>query len=92
MPRVHMVHTAGAQSLSAACATPLRINSVVSRGVAPKGVPLALPPRFHGRAPSKSGAMGSLCDTLSVYGCNVNPMRAGTTGGHGQVISRRVKL
>jgi hypothetical protein len=93
MPRVHMIHAGGAQSLSAQCATPTKCNPVVgNHAVPPQHVPKALPARFMGRSASKGGAMGKLCDDLRVYGCNVNPVKAGTTGGHGQVISRRVIL
>lgn len=93
MARVRSIHAGGAQSLSAQCATPLRVNPVVGNYATPKQfVPKALPPRFMGRNASKGGAMGKLCDDLRVYGCNVNPVKAGTTGGHGQIISRRPKL
>jgi len=72
------------------------VNSAQARRLMPierpKFVPAALPPRFLGRNPSKGGAMGKLCDDLAIYGCNVNPRRAGTTGGQGVVISRRPKL
>lgn len=95
MPKVHLVHAAGAQSLSAQCATPVRFNPVVgNRAVPPQFVPKALPSRFQGRNASKGGAMGKLCDDLRVYGCNVNPVKAGTTGRfeNAQVVSRRVIL
>ena len=95
MSKVHIWRAAGAQSLSAMCATPLRVNPVVGNHAAPiQDVPLSLPQRFHGRTASKGGAMGKLCDDLRVYGCNVHPGRAGTTGRYEnvQVISRRVRL
>ena len=94
MPKVHLVHAAGAQSLSAMCATPVRFNPVVGNRAVPKNVPLRTSPRFLGRNASKGGAMGKLCDDLRVYGCNVNPVRAGTTGRYERVhvVSRRVIL
>lgn len=92
MSRVHTIHRGGSESFNAMYPLTLKVNPVVGNRGVPKGVPLALPQRFHGRNASKGGAMGKLCDDLRTYGCNVNPVRAGTTGGHGQVISRRVKF
>lgn len=91
MPRTFIVHDI-AKFNHLLNSTPLNTAPVVSRGQAPKGVPLCLPPRFLGRNPSKGGALNALCNDLRVYGCNVSPIKAGTTGGHGQVVSRKPKL
>jgi len=82
MPRTFTIHDVSSPQSR-------RLSQPIER---PKLIPLSLPQRFLGRSASKGGAMGKLCDDLAVYGCNVNPRRAGTTGGHGNVISRRVKL
>lgn len=89
MPRTFIVHDVG--QLTSLLNTNVRTAPVVRRGEAPKGVPLRLPAKFLGRSPSKGGAMSKLCDDLRVYGCNVNPTKAGTTGGEGQIISRKPK-
>lgn len=50
---------------------------------------LALPPRLHsGPRGSKFPTM-NLCDSLRVYGCNVNPKTTGTTRGDPYVVARR---
>lgn len=81
MARTHMLHAGGAQSLHAACGTKPRTNPVVgNKAVPPQFVALALPPRLHSRNPQTGGALGKLCDSLAVFGCNVNPRTTGTTG------------
>ena len=55
----------------------------------PRKIPLRTPPRFLGGPQSNKFPMYSMCETFSVYGVNASPRRTGTTGGHGQVISRR---
>lgn len=90
MPRTHIIHDVGRLAHLTQSTTP-HSAPVVRRGEVPKGVPLRLPAKFLGRSPSKGGAMSKLCDDLRVYGCNVNPVKAGTTGGERQVISRRPK-
>jgi len=82
MPRTFTIHDVSSPQAR-------RLSQPIAR---PKLIPLSLPPRFLGRSASKGGAMGKLCDDLAVYGCNVNPRRAGTTGGQGKVISRRVRI
>jgi len=82
MPRVHLIHAAGSASLSSQCATPVKFNEVVGNRSVPKQfVPAYLPQRYMGRNASKLGAMASVCESIRVYGCNVNQVKAGTTGG-----------
>jgi hypothetical protein len=92
MSRVHRIYAGGSQSLAAACNTKPISHPVVGKGQAPDNVPLYTPARFAGRAPSRGSAMGNLCDTLAVFGCNVNPRTTGTTRGEAEIISTRPKL
>lgn len=62
--------------------TPKRPNS-------PLNAPRSLPARFLGGPKSGRYPTAALCSNLAVYGCNVHPMRAGTSGGERQIASRR---
>lgn len=91
MSKVYRVYEAGANSLSAQCATPLRVNPVVGNKLPPKRIALHLPARFLGGKPTNGTYMSSLCKDLRVFGCNVNPYRTGTTKGDRKIVSVRVK-
>lgn len=56
----------------------------------PKPIPLNTPLRsgVMTRHVSKN-PMHRACETFRVFGVNANPMKAGTTGGHAEVISRK---
>lgn len=75
--KVHLVRSG---SVSALHTTPLQA----------KPIPLNTPMRsgVMTRNPSKN-PMHRVCETFKVYGVNANPFKAGTTGGHGEVIARR---
>ena len=55
-----------------------------------KPIPLYTPTRSGviNRHPSKN-PMHRVCETFKVYGVNANPFKAGTTAGHGDIVSRR---
>ena len=90
MSRTFTLHNSNSQLVSNLMSTTTpNYNPVVQRGQAPKGVRLSLPRKFLGRSPSRGGAMAALCNDLAIYGCNVNPTKAGTTAGERKVISRR---
>ena len=65
-------------------------GEVVPKGVAPKNVALYTPKRSGviNRHSSKN-PMHRVCETFKVYGVNANPFKAGTTAGHGDIVSRR---
>lgn len=75
--KVHRVHSG---ALSALHTTPLKA----------KPIPLYTPKRSGviNRHSSKN-PMHRVCETFKVYGVNANPFKAGTTAGHGDIVSRR---
>lgn len=79
MARIHLV---GTGTLSHLHTTPKRPSD-------PLAAPLCTPVRFLGGGVPGKNPMHQLCSTLRVYGCNVHPMRAGTTHGEYEVVSRR---
>lgn len=64
-------------------------HTTPKRPYSPLDAPLVLPTRFLGGPKSGKYPTATLCSNLAVYGCNVHPMRAGTTGGEHQIASRR---
>jgi len=86
--KVHLVHAGSFPALHITRPTPK--GEVVPKGVAPKGVALYTPKRSGviGRNPLKN-PMHLMCETFKVYGVNANPFKSGTTGGHGEVVSKR---
>jgi hypothetical protein len=75
--RVHLVHSGALSSLHTTKPTPkpIALNTPMRSGVMT-------------RNPRKN-PMHQVCETFKVYGVNANPFKAGTTGGHGEVVSRR---
>jgi len=76
MSRVHLVHSGAVSSLHT---------------TTPKRSPIMLrtPPRIYMKGTSPKNPMHNSCVTFSVFGVNANPMKSGTTGGHGVILSRR---
>lgn len=90
MSRTFMLHNSNSKLVTNLMSTTTpNVNPVVSRGQAPANVKLVLPRRYLGRDATRGGAMAALCNDLAIYGCNVNPVKAGTTGGARKIISRR---
>ena len=75
--KVHLVHSGS-------------VSALHTTRPAPKPVALYTPMRSGviNRTPTKN-PMHRVCETFRVYGVNANPFKAGTTGGHGEVVSRR---
>jgi hypothetical protein len=75
--KVHLVHSG---SLSA-------LHTTRS---APKPIALYTPKRSGVISrTARKNPMYQVCETFKVYGVNANPFKAGTTSGHGDIVSRR---
>jgi len=75
--KVHLVHSGS-------------VSSLHTTRSSPKPVALYTPKRSGviNRTPTKN-PMHRVCETFKVYGVNANPFKAGTTAGHGDIVSRR---